>query len=1027
MGAPFVPSVLGDSLEFWVGTAAIGRATASSTTLDQVEFSQLPGQPAATTFTPADVGCPVCIAGGGSVNPLMPVIYFVQGSSFFTRIAAYVSPTEVVLEDAPVTSIYNTGFCTVVVYRKCPYQLDQIEFDRSMAPGTRDTLGLTVVSDFNPYIERFTTIAMGQPFLFGSTDPAVGDANGFISGGLIDSCTKQNNPGVPGVFQWVIKSMGWQCLALRRRVEPQVAQVISGPGDDVFTKVALFYMSDEGVGIIINGDPSGITVTVGCAAGDAVNQRLDDVCSQLSTPELGWFWTTDPYRNYILSPYTVTDAPWTPDVDGGDYLAGSTPIQVTFTANHDQMANFGIAVGQNTLLNALNATFTGDTAPPYNTPLPLGSVPTITLNGNPQTVGILGVETGKDWYWNQGSTAITQDSSGTPLTSADTLIVQYRTQTIGVAVYPGEESLVRQNQVEGTSGRYDYVTSVTQPILPDDLLTIVQSYVTQYEDEATTFAASTCRPGLDVGQLITVDYPDAGVPSGQYLIATIRMTTQQNVVQWDFTAFGGANIGNAITALVQFINRSSRGSSVIQPMAPITPAIHKITIDHTKVSGGDKTNYVMLFTGTYDFLRTIANGGGVVYSDGADINFSSTQDTSGLLDFELAFYNPVNGMVGAWVRIPTLSSTVDTVIYINYGDSSVSSSLQNPAGAWSPTTEVSGAPNDNWRGVWHLQESAAPYLDSTQYDNDSTGSLGAGYPTRVGGPFGYDNGILIPNTYEGIAVPGAPLVGDGFSNYSGTMQVWLNTTTPFPLQFADAFDGQISTGFGHGMGVGTNAAKGAGVMNYDGGVRIVQGGPDIDDGFWHRVTFTMSPSGSVLYVDGSQVQTDGQGQNFAMVASAGIEISGTRGGSGFTTYVGLMSEPRVTQQVLDADDEATSWNNQSSPSTFYSLSLTHGGPPPQNVNVAGNPSGTVTHTTGALTANLPVIGNGGADVKVGVSGQLVPAGGTTGQSLTKASGTDYDTTWQDAVPGTHSEPLTDGNSNFIFAVGDIIVVVGVPN
>jgi hypothetical protein len=28
---------------------------------------------------------------------------------------------------------------------------------------------------------------------------------------------------------------------------------------------------------------------------------------------------------------------------------------------------------------------------------------------------------------------------------------------------------------------------------------------------------------------------------------------------------------------------------------------------------------------------------------------------------------------------------------------------------------------------------------------------------------------------------------------------------------------------------------------------------------------------------------------------------------------------------------------------------------------------------------------------------------------------------------THAEPLTDGNSNFIFTPGDIIVVTGVPN
>lgn len=29
--------------------------------------------------------------------------------------------------------------------------------------------------------------------------------------------------------------------------------------------------------------------------------------------------------------------------------------------------------------------------------------------------------------------------------------------------------------------------------------------------------------------------------------------------------------------------------------------------------------------------------------------------------------------------------------------------------------------------------------------------------------------------------------------------------------------------------------------------------------------------------------------------------------------------------------------------------------------------------------------------------------------------------------GTHAEPLTDGHGNFIFANGDVIMVIGVPN
>lgn len=32
-----------------------------------------------------------------------------------------------------------------------------------------------------------------------------------------------------------------------------------------------------------------------------------------------------------------------------------------------------------------------------------------------------------------------------------------------------------------------------------------------------------------------------------------------------------------------------------------------------------------------------------------------------------------------------------------------------------------------------------------------------------------------------------------------------------------------------------------------------------------------------------------------------------------------------------------------------------------------------------------------------------------------------------AVGATHSEPLTDGNSNFIFASGDVVEVIGIQN
>jgi hypothetical protein len=85
----------------------------------------------------------------------------------------------------------------------------------------------------------------------------------------------------------------------------------------------------------------------------------------------------------------------------------------------------------------------------------------------------------------------------------------------------------------------------------------------------------------------SITFPRAGI-SGSYLIATIKMTTNSNIIQWDYTAFGGANIGDQITALVQFINRSSGTFALLAPVVPIT-ALNVTAKDYILASGAYST------------------------------------------------------------------------------------------------------------------------------------------------------------------------------------------------------------------------------------------------------------------------------------------------------------------------------------------------------------------------------------------------------------------------------------------------------
>ena len=90
--------------------------------------------------------------------------------------------------------------------------------------------------------------------------------------------------------------------------------------------------------------------------------------------------------------------------------------------------------------------------------------------------------------------------------------------------------------------------------------------------------------------------------------------------------------------------------------------VRAIVIDHTKVPNTDQANFPVLISGTYSYLATSANGGAVQNANGYDIIFTSDYSGANKLDHEMESYNSGTGAIVAWVRIPNLSHTADTVI-----------------------------------------------------------------------------------------------------------------------------------------------------------------------------------------------------------------------------------------------------------------------------------------------------------------------------------------------------------------------------
>ena len=126
----------------------------------------------------------------------------------------------------------------------------------------------------------------------------------------------------------------------------------------------------------------------------------------------------------------------------------------------------------------------------------------------------------------------------------------------------------------------------------------------------------------------------------------------------------------------------------------------KITIDHTLVAG-DETDFPVLISVTDADLADDSNGGHVKSSDGYDIVFYN-DDEDTLLKHEIERYVNTSGLLVFWVKVNSLSSTVDTDIYIYYGKTGV---VVDPS-----TTDTWDA---NFIGVYHMNDASGGVTDST--------------------------------------------------------------------------------------------------------------------------------------------------------------------------------------------------------------------------------------------------------------------------------------------------------------------------
>jgi hypothetical protein len=327
-----------------------------------------------------------------------------------------------------------------------------------------------------------------------------------------------------------------------------------------------------------------------------------------------------------------------------------------------------------------------------------------------------------------------------------------------------------------------------------------------------------------------------------------------------------------------------------------------ITIDHFKVPS-TQTNFPVLVAITDAGLKSNTQ------QTGNDILFTSS-DGSTKLSHEIETFATGSGKLNAWVKIPSLSSTTDTKIYMYYGNPS-SPNQQDPVNVW----------DTNFKGVWHMKENpagAAPQIkDSTTNANNGTSNGSMTESQQTAGQI--NGGVNFDGVDDYVNVPDS-------SSLSPTTAVTVSVWFKQPSVNASAIMGLVCKDISGGI---TNCTYLMGFQQNSSQVfvRITQSNNTACDftsgtlslNVWHHAVLTFTANNEILYIDGVQVGSNTTCTNIGD-STGTLNIGQEKNGSS-RWFNGLLDDVRVSNSVRSADWIATEYNNQSNPATFLSVGL----------------------------------------------------------------------------------------------------------
>jgi hypothetical protein len=341
---------------------------------------------------------------------------------------------------------------------------------------------------------------------------------------------------------------------------------------------------------------------------------------------------------------------------------------------------------------------------------------------------------------------------------------------------------------------------------------------------------------------------------------------------------------------------------------------YTFTIDHTQCGSADSSNFPVCIRSTLAPLKSTGNGGGVTNANGYDIVLCSDTGLTSLLDFELESWDATTGAIVAWVRLPALSHTSDTVFYLGYGKSSITTDQSNQHGTW----------DSNFGAVYHFGSSGTQdYSIGRRTDSTSNGNTlanGASLTTPATGQIG--KALDVNNSTQVLSAGDAASIHPtaGFTveawvkppDYSGYRCAVGKGNNSAPRRNYSLFTEQTT---GHAM---LSVTKSSAVTD-------LIGTSAISTSVFTHVVGTYDGANLRLYVNGTQENSVAYTGSVDTNAADNLWVGCLDYGFGaFFPFGalgvgGLVDEVRVSSLARSASWVLAQYNNQKTSSTFYTV------------------------------------------------------------------------------------------------------------